>query len=107
MTLNPDLPYSDQPETRINQRSELIRFRIGVIGVILSLIIMIPLALVPFLEVSTQTKAIIGTTIFVSSEILYYGGLIIGGPVLFRKIKPYLPVSGIKRFLGRFKSTAA
>jgi hypothetical protein len=64
--------------------------RLAIAAIIVSLLIWPCFLLIPFLPLSGRGKAILGTGMFITSEVLFYGGLLVVGKEVATKYRAYL-----------------
>ena len=74
-----------------------IRFKIGIILILLSFPFFLAIPVVPFLEMESGVKITVSTVLLVLGEIIFWSGGLLLGKELFTKYKSYLNPKNWKR----------
>ena len=64
--------------------------RIGVVAIVLSCLLWVPLPVLPFLPVEASTKAWAAGGLVVTAEIAWWAGAALAGPEAFRRLRRWL-----------------
>ena len=79
-------------------KNKSLKFKIGVIAVLISIIFFLTIPLIPLLPLSSEKKVVVGTVWFIIAEVLFYGGGFLVGKEVFSKYKTYLnPMNWFKK----------